>query len=832
MVMDPEVRVVQCGGNRINYRRPLFSADNKYLLCVSGDSIKVFSTVTEECIHALWSHSDLVTGIELHPNNHLQLYSCSLDGTIKLWDFNDGILIKTFLIGFKMFGLYTTSKQDFVYVVTQSNDSSENFQLMSIKLPKVTEQECEAKEMTVLFSDVCHSPKSTAVGRKGEYIVTVKGLCLFVYFKSKKIFRFPLSATSGKGADNTFTVVTCHHIEDCIATGHKDGKIRLWRNFNHKQDYTYSSLHWHHDSVADLAFSVQGTILFSGGVESVLVQWSHSLEQKREFLPRLGAAIEHIATSPDGSLICTTHMDNKITIIDPNLKVRGIIQGLVKGNDVKTGLIFDPRTNALVLNGKPGHLQFYSLHDDKQLYNLDIIQQELVNQAGLQHLDLVKAAFNANGNWLATVEELKRKGTHCLEVHLKFWKYSEKQQSFILNTTINLPHEDQITSLSFQSGCNSGKDFPTLVTTGNDGLFKVWVLEDNSDIYGQKIGWSCDFLGSYHGFKATACSFSEDGSLLAVSFEDIITIWESSSWDLKHTFCQPPGKIRSLCFGRMRSSTYLLASTENGFINCWDLLTCNLTWKAQLNAFVLQPDCLSENIAAFSFISGSSTMFIFTPSDPVPLYVHTDLCQGRVRWAAFVPRDLPDVLTSKRYKWLNKSQLYFLTENQELMTFSTQPPEEKLKPLSKQLAPEDNLPITPFFTLLENKRQQKKVVKGNSQPDRSLSAVCKTDKSFAVKELLHTPAHVLPPAAILCSLFVDYLLIPQQHKCVDNDGNDLDRESEKTEEDSDEDLYKSTEIQDPTLTGCSYASPLKRLKSEDKELRKIRKKDFTWVTAL
>ncbi|XP_071977045.1 WD repeat-containing protein 75 isoform X2 [Engystomops pustulosus] len=739
--MDPEIRVVQCGGSRLNYRRPLVSADSKYLLCVSGDSIKVFSTVTEECIHVLWSHRDLVTGIEFNPNNPLQLYSCSLDGTIKLWDFIDGILIKTFHIGYKMFSLYS-SKHDTVFVIAENKDSSENFQLLSIKLPKSTEQECEAKNLTILFADVNQSPKSTAVGRNGEYIVTVKALCLFIYFKNEKLSRFSLSSSSKKGANNTFTVVTCHPTEDCIATGHKDGRIRLWRNFNHKQDYTYSTLHWHHDSVADLAFSAEGTILFSGGVESVLVQWSHSLEHKREFLPRLGGAIQHIATSSDGSLLCTSHVDNKITIIDANLKVSGIIQGLLKGRDVKTGLLVDPRSKALVLNGKPGHLQFYSLHDDKHFYNLDIVQQEFVNQAGLQHIELVKAAFNAKGNWLTTVEELKRNETSHLEVQMKFWEYVDKLQSFVLNTTINWPHEDQISSLSFKTGSDSDKDVPTLVTTGNDGLFKVWVLEDNSDIY--------------------------------------------------------------------------------------------LTWRAQFNALVLQPDSVSENIAAFTFSSGSSTMFIFNPVDPEPLYVHTNVCSSCVRWAVFVPRSIPEVLPLASLKWLSKSRLYFLTENQDLMTFSTKSTEEMLTPLSKQLAPEESLPFTPFFALLERKRQQIQLEKdrgGNMPLDKSSLASCKVQESFAVKELLQTPAHVLPPAAILCSLFVNSLLISQEHTSGEQDGKDLDLESDKTEEGSDGELIGNTESQHPILTGDSYTTSLKLLKSEEKELRRFRRKDFAWVSS-
>lgn len=51
-------------------------------------------------------------------------------------------------------------------------------------------------------------------------------------------------------------------------------------------------------------------------------------------------------------------------------------------------------------------------------------------------------------------------------------------------------------------------------------------------------------MGSYHNYQATNCCFSEDGSLLAVSFEETVTVWDSLTWDLKCTFCHPPGNIR------------------------------------------------------------------------------------------------------------------------------------------------------------------------------------------------------------------------------------------------------------------------------------------------
>lgn len=43
---------------------------------------------------------------------------------------------------------------------------------------------------------------------------------------------------------------------------------------------------------------------------------------------------------------------------------------MLSGDEVLTDLMIDPRSKSLVLNGKPGHLQFYSLLRDKHLYNV------------------------------------------------------------------------------------------------------------------------------------------------------------------------------------------------------------------------------------------------------------------------------------------------------------------------------------------------------------------------------------------------------------------------------------------------------------------------------
>uniref|UniRef100_A0A803WD87 WD repeat domain 75 n=1 Tax=Ficedula albicollis TaxID=59894 RepID=A0A803WD87_FICAL len=796
----------------------------RYVLYVSGDFVKVYSVNTEEILRLLGGHADLVTGIQLNPQNHMQLYSCSLDGTIKLWDFMDGIPIKTFTVGTKLLALYTlASAEDSVFVVIPKKGERDTFQLVSVELTKGIGQDLEGKELSVVLDDVGASMKHIAFGREGTYVVSVKDVNLQVYFFKRKLLnRFSLSTVKTKG-DNRFSCVVCHPKEDCIATGHADGKIRLWRNFHHKKEYTYSTLHWHHDIVMDLAFSVEGTRLLSGGVESVLVQWHNESSCQKDFLPRLGSPIEYISMSSDGVLCCTLHTDNRLSIINSNLRFSRSIQGLIKSRDVKTGLVVDPRTKALVLNGEPGHLQFYSLQSDQQLFSLDIVQRQYIHQAGLKQSDLVKVAFSARGTWLATVEESEE--VTDPELQLKLWLYNEEIQSFELNTRINTPHDNHITDLCFRDMDELGEDSLILVTTGRDCVFKVWVMVEDTDPEGN---WSCDFVGSYHNYQATNCCFSEDGSLLAISFEETVTVWDSLTWDLKCTFCHPPGNIRNICFGRLTCSKYLIGATDYGFLCCWNLLTCALEWSAHLNVVVLQPDPLSEHIAAVSWLSKESSLFVFKPSEPRPVYIQRNLCKEKIRLAAFVPRDEPE--NTEKYLWLRKSQLFFLTDTQELMTLSTKSLEERLTPSSKQLAVEESLPVTPFSLLLGKHRHQQ------AQEDTDLGKLVVHNKqeqaSPAVKELLHTPAHVLPSASFLCTIFINSLLISKENKSAEEVADEVEMESEKAEDDSDEEDVTAMEQEDTSHMELLGEMTCKLSKSQEKELQKIRKMDYSWLSAL
>lgn len=64
-------------------------------------------------------------------------------------------------------------------------------------------------------------------------------------------------------------------------------------------------------------------------------------------------------------------------MIDNKFLIKHTFHGLVQGHfeqqvkqPIATGIHFDPRTGALVLNGRTGHLQFYDIKTEQQMFTV------------------------------------------------------------------------------------------------------------------------------------------------------------------------------------------------------------------------------------------------------------------------------------------------------------------------------------------------------------------------------------------------------------------------------------------------------------------------------
>lgn len=124
----------------------VYTSDSNYFFSCNGKSIRILSVETGQVVRILSSsveeggHSDTVTCVLINPKNPLQLYSASLDGTIKLWDFNDAVLLQTFDATVPIYNMvmHESSPND-VYITTTRNSkkSFHQYQARKCKCKKI-----------------------------------------------------------------------------------------------------------------------------------------------------------------------------------------------------------------------------------------------------------------------------------------------------------------------------------------------------------------------------------------------------------------------------------------------------------------------------------------------------------------------------------------------------------------------------------------------------------------------------------------------------------------------------------------------------------------------
>ncbi|XP_052809622.1 WD repeat-containing protein 75-like [Mya arenaria] len=759
--------------------RPVFSHDNRTLFACSGCVVKVFSIESGQCVTELTAHKDYVTGIVLHPRNKLQLISCSLDKTLNIWDYSDGVLLRTIPIHSPAHGLYSVEGQTKVYALVQTANTL--FEMVSIELDRQARED----RLTTLMTGCAPHHRQMTIGPQGKFCVSVLKRSMEVkVFNSMKVVKHRLEEGS------EFTCVACHPGGNCVATGCADGKILLLFHYLDAEKAVKSQLHWHALPVLDLCFTAEGSYLLSGGHECVLVKW-HQDSNYKDFLPRLGAPINHVICSQDNQLYATCHLENVVQVISSNFTIQQVYQGLTRAynnprgsaRSFPAGMMYDARSEALVMNGKPGHLQFYSVHEDRQLYNLDIVCQNFISAENLDRplvvTEVTCAAFLDDGSWLATVEYWND-GVITPEITLKFWQFDQEKQSYVLNTTVEWPHSETICTLKMRpiSQTSSHDKRHMAVTTSADGKFKIWVLVDDTDIYRTNNKWMCESVGFYRDFEAGSAEFSDDGSLLAVVFESCITLWEPETNLLKHTlinnvFSDP---VREVLFGRHGCSQYLLSTTDKT-LTVWSIITCSILWTVDLSVACLAQDPLSDIIAIFTT---ERQLFVFRPSNPSPVFSHVGITESEIVSAAFIPHK-KSIYRGTTLSWQDKSELYFMNADQELLTVSLNDNDRSVKTKQDVVTFEQNVPKSALSMLLSHHSNK-------TGSKVSLDQVTRQPSNKFIREIFSSACHVQPSVSSLCQPFIRSLMVKSKSSCSQNISDDED------DDEDDKPLYHSQTV--------------------------------------
>ena len=101
-------------------------------------------------------------------------------------------------------------------------------------------------------------------------------------------------------------------------------------------------------------------------------------------------------------------------------------------------------------------------------------------------------------------------------------------------------------------------------------LFLFFIKSFNTLIL---VIWICSFIGSYKKFVPKAASVSKDGTVLAVSFNNTITLWDAFTFTIKRTLqCMPSNEnVKHILF---TNDEPFLVSTTDTFLYVWNILTC------------------------------------------------------------------------------------------------------------------------------------------------------------------------------------------------------------------------------------------------------------------
>ncbi|GAA5807850.1 hypothetical protein MFLAVUS_001229 [Mucor flavus] len=793
----------KAGGNISEYPAE-FTKDSKYFFSSVGPCVKIFSMATGAVVKVLsqsattGGHTNKITRVILNPKNHLQLYTASLDGTIKLWDYNDDILLKTYNVNAPIESMVMSPETpNHAYIVVNTSEEKDKMADNSIVYrfsfgdsdqPTHMRRICSLRDCTTI--DITQDGKWLAFGARFK---------AYVWPINNDTEDVPETQLQQHISIEQITVLKFHPTKPILAIGDKSGRITHITNYKStdEKEQIRSVHHWHHLPVRCLTFMADGAYLLSGGEESVVVIWQLDTGHK-QFLPRMGGSIASITISPNHRFYCLGLDDNSIRLVNSITQtIEQVIQGIQYAqadnalNPLSTGLIIEPRNHHVVLNGVQGSIQFYNANADSHVMDLEVVPMNRIVRAGekeIVHAHVSHVAFLKSGEWMATVDTRDDNVT-TPELFLKFWRWDPDTQAYKLHTRVDYPHSKPITSLTFNPVSSQG---PMAITTSKDKTFKVWNLSTDlgRNYQSGEAAWMCRSVGVYRDSSPTTATFSEDGSILAVAFGQIITLWDPYLNSIQSVLAQPnPQNIDKLYF-LGGNCPFLIAKTKT-HLYVWNMLTCKVWWSYKMSVDHLAVDTVSNQFAIVRNHprTNESRVVIFDAKSPVPIALqHLNHSCLSIAW---LPKEQDDnepssvVCLSDRYEFA----VYSVKS-----TTATKQKKEASAPaaVAVSLVTEERNLLNDMYGTRENEKETDEQMRiriktAQSMREEAMSANKKESKTRRREEGdasgLSAPSHVLPSVDVLFDTFMSSIMTLR----IENDEtNAMDIDQEESE-DEDED---------------------------------------------
>ncbi len=326
--------------------------------------------------------------------------------------------------------------------------------------------------------------------------------------------------------------------------------------------------HWHAHPVSTLVFdsipkSAGDSMLYSGAEESVIVTWqlSRGSDKPAEVLPRIAlAGIVHMVSSHqsgEADSLLVYCADNSLHLFEThNQHLKWKVQGLGAGDkrNILSGspkMILDPTSMGFSspkilcagLAKAAGNIQTYDVRQQEVIATLQVapfnrVSRMKYSQSQLPAPTIIHAEWDAIAKRLLTIDtvptensaigviEQLEDGTMIGTVStIRFWKFNENSLAFDPCAAMASPHGPRA---KVSSAALSADGKYACTVSNDEKAFRLWrrsTKEEGDD-------WNCtyriQFPSGYANASSgpSAVSFSNDSSVLAIGFGNLVTLWD------------------------------------------------------------------------------------------------------------------------------------------------------------------------------------------------------------------------------------------------------------------------------------------------------------------